>query len=122
MSPNLRLAILLVGLVLARHGGYLAWEGERGEEDDDDDDEKADDDAAVQEELPLGDNSDDEPETPSTFNEDAYDTMRAAYNKLEERKEEFERCLESVLESISALLEDTETFRRGLDSNGLDQT
>ena len=95
------------------------------EEDDDDaddddteavdDDEKADDDDAVQEELPLGDNSDDEPETPSTFNEDAYDTMRAAYNKLEERKEEFERCLESVLESISALLEDAETFRRGLD-------
>ena len=102
------------------------------EEDDDDaddddteavdDDEKADDDDAVQEELPLGDNSDDEPETPSTFNEDAYDTMRAAYNKLEERKEEFERCLESVLESISGLLEDGETFRRGLDRNGLDQT
>jgi len=94
--------------------------------DDDDtetvDDEKADDDDAVQEELSLGDNSDDEPETPSTFNEDAYDTMRAAYNKLEERKEEFERCLESVSESISALLEDAETFRRGLDSNGLDQT
>ena len=87
-----------------------------------DDDEKADDDDAVQEELPLGDNSDDEPETPSTFNEDAYDTMRAAYNKLEERKEEFERCLESVLESISGLLEDGETFRRGLDRNGLDQT
>ena len=87
-----------------------------------DDDEKADDDDAVQEELPLGDNSDDEPETPSTFNEDAYDTMRAAYNKLEQRKEEFERCLESVLESISGLLEDGETFRRGLDRNGLDQT
>jgi len=87
-----------------------------------DDDEKADDDDAVQEELPLGDNSDDEPETPSTFNEDAYDTMRAAYNKLEERKEEFERCLESVSESISALLEDAETFRRGLDRTGLDQT
>ena len=101
------------------------------EEDDDDadaddteadDDEKADDDDAVQEELPLGDNSDDEPETPSTFNEDAYDTMRAAYNKLEERKEEFERCLESVSESISALLEDAETFRRGLDRNGWVQT
>ena len=91
-------------------------------DDDDDDDEKADDDDAVQEELPLGDNSDDEPETPSTFNEDAYDTMRAAYNKLEERKEEFERCLESVSESISALLEDAETFRRGLDRTGLDQT
>ena len=41
MSPNLRLAILLVGLVLALHGGYLAWEGERGEEDDDDDGEQA---------------------------------------------------------------------------------
>ena len=92
------------------------------EDDDEADDEKADDDEAVQEELPLGDNSDDEPETPSTFNEDAYDTMRAAYNKLEERKEEFERCLESVLESISGLLEDGETFRRGLDRNGLDQT
>ena len=96
------------------------------EEDDDDteadEDEKADDDDAVQEELPLGDNSDDEPETPSTFNEDAYDTMRAAYNKLEERKEEFERCLENTSECISALLEDAETFRRGLDRNGLDQT
>ena len=102
------------------------------EEDDDDaddddteavdDDEKADDDDAVQEELPLGDNSDDEPEIPSTFNEDAYDTMRAAYSKLEDRKEEFERCLESASESISALLEDAETFKRGLDRTGLDQT
>lgn len=38
MSPNLRLAILLVGLVLMLHGGYLAWEGERGEDEEDDDD------------------------------------------------------------------------------------
>ena len=90
------------------------------------DDEASDavdpDDDAVQEELPVGDNSDDEPETPSTFNKETYDTMLVAYTKLEERKEELAACLESASESISGLLEDAETFRRGLDRNGWVQT
>ena len=80
------------------------------------------DDDAVQEELPVGDNSDDDPETPSTFNKETYDTMLVAYTKLEERKEELAACLESASESISGLLEDAETFRRGLDRNGWVQT
>ena len=48
--------------------------------------------------------------------------MLVAYTKLEERKEELAACLESASESISGLLEDAETFRRGLDRNGWVQT
>ena len=89
---------------------------------EDDDDEKADDDDAVQEELPLGDKTDDDTETPFTLDAETYDTMLNAYTELEERKDELARCLESASESISGILEDAETFRRGLDKTGLDQT
>jgi NurA-like 5'-3' nuclease len=95
------------------------------DDDDDaeaDDDEKADDDDAVQEELPLGDKTDDDTETPFTLDAETYDTMLNAYTELEERKEELARSLESASESISGILEDAETFRRGLDKTGLDQT
>ena len=95
------------------------------DDDDDaeaDDDEKADDDDAVQEELPLGDKTDDDTETPFTLDAETYDTMLNAYTELEERKDELARCLESASESISGILEDAETFRRGLDKTGLDQT
>ena len=92
------------------------------DDDDDDDDEKADDDDAVQEELPLGDKTDDDTETPFTLDAETYDTMLNAYTELEERKADLARCLESTSESISGLLEDAETFRRGLDKAGLDQT
>ena len=89
---------------------------------EDDDDEKVDDDDAVQEELPLGDKTDDDTETPFTLDAETYDTMLNAYTELEERKDELARCLESASESISGILEDAETFRRGLDKTGLDQT
>ena len=89
---------------------------------EDDDDEKAADDDAVQEELPLGDKTDDDTETPFTLDAETYDTMLNAYTELEERKDELARCLESASESISGILEDAETFRRGLDKTGLDQT
>ena len=103
-----------------------AWSSMDDEFDDDDaeddDDEKAADDDAVQEELPLGDKTDDDTETPFTLDAETYDTMLNAYTELEERKDELARCLESASESISGILEDAETFRRGLDKTGLDQT
>ena len=102
---------------------WSSMDDEFDEDDtDDDDDEKADDDDAVQEELPLGDKTDDDTETPFTLDAETYDTMLNAYTELEERKDELSRCLESASESISGILEDAETFRRGLDKNGLDQT
>ena len=43
MEPNVRLTILLMGLVLVVHGGYLAWVGGEDEEatpeDEDDNDD-----------------------------------------------------------------------------------
>ena len=76
----------------------------------------------LQEELPLGDKTDDDTEAPFTLDAETYDTMLNAYTELEERKDELARSLESASESISGILEDAETFRRGLDKNGLDQT
>ena len=95
---------------------------------DDDDSENGDDDDAVQEELPLGDtpvdedNTDDETETPLAFNEETYNKMQTAYTEMEEHKEDLQRCLESTLDSITAILADSETFRNNLDSDGVDIT
>ena len=95
---------------------------------DDDDSENGDDDDAVQEELPLGDtpvdedNTDDETETPLAFNEETYNKMQTAYTDMEERKEDLQRCLESALDSVTAILADSETFRNNLDSDGVDIT
>ena len=93
-------------------------------EDDDDDadgdvdsdtDENADaDDDAVQEELSLGDNTEDTTEAPSDRGKD-FDKVLAAYTQLELRAADLERGLESALESISGLLEDADTFKNGLD-------
>ena len=106
-----------------------AWNPMEDDVDDDDDDhaadsdadENADDDDAVQEELALGDNTDDAAETPLTREED-FDKMIAAYTQLEQRSADMALGLESVLESISGLLEDTDTFRNGLDRTWLDRT
>ena len=95
---------------------------------DDDDSENGDDDDAVQEELPLGDtpvdeaNTDDETETSLAFNEETYNKMQTAYTDMEERKEDLQRCLESALDSVTAILADSETFRNNLDSDGVDIT
>ena len=95
---------------------------------DNDDSENGDDDDAVQEELPLGDtpvdedNTGDETETPLVFDEETYNTMMTAGTELEERKEDLQRCLESALDSITAILADSETFRSNLDSDGVDIT
>ena len=107
------------------------WVGEDFDSDDDaddDDSENGDDDDAVQEELPLGDtpvdedNTDDETETPLAFNEETYNKMQTAYTDMEERKEDLQRCLESALDSVTAILADSETFRNNLDSDGVDIT
>ena len=95
---------------------------------DNDDSENGDDDDAVQEELPLGDtpvdeaNTDDETETSLAFNEETYNKMQTAYTDMEERKEDLQRCLESALDSVTAILADSETFRNNLDSDGVDIT
>lgn len=81
---------------------------------DADTDENADDDDAVQEELALGDNTDDAAETPLAREKD-FDKVLAAYTQLELRAADMERGLESALESISGLLEDADTFKNGLD-------
>ncbi len=89
--------------------------------------EKIDDDA-VQEELPLGDTpsdgttTDDESTTAVAFDEKTYNTMLTAYTELEIRKENLQRCLESTLESVTVILEDSESFRTDLDRNSLDLT
>ena len=106
------------------------WEAvnEDFDSDDADDSENGEDDDAVQEELPLGDtpvdedNTDDETETPLAFNEETYNKMQAAYTELEECKEDLQRCLESALDSVTAILADSETFRNNLDSDGVDIT
>ena len=97
-----------------------AWSSMDDEFDDDDQTAAYDD--AVQDELPLYDKTDDDTETPFTLDAETYDTMLNAYTELEERKDELARSLESASESISGILEDAETFRRGLDKTGLDQT
>ena len=95
---------------------------------DADDSENGGDDDAVQEELPLGDNTDDEantdenPATPFTFDEETYNKMQTAYTDMEERKEDLQRCLESALDSVTAILADSETFRNSLDRNSLELT
>ena len=81
---------------------------------DADTDENADDDDAVQEELALGDNTDDAAET-SLAREKDFDKVLVAYTQLELRAADLERGLESALESISGLLEDADTFKNGLD-------
>jgi len=81
---------------------------------DADTDENADDDDAVQEELALGDNTDDAAETSLARGKD-FDKVLAAYTQLELRAADMERGLESALESISGLLEDADTFKNGLD-------
>jgi len=106
------------------------WEAvnEDFDSDDGDDSENGDDDDAVQEELPLGDtpvdeaNTDDETETSLAFNEETYNKMQTAYTDMEERKEDLQRCLESALDSVTAILADSETFRNNLDSDGVDIT
>ena len=106
------------------------WEAvnEDFDSDDADDSENGEDDDAVQEEQPLGDtpvdedNTDDETETPLAFNEETYNKMQTAYTELEECKEDLQRCLESALDSVTAILADSETFRNNLDSDGVDIT